>query len=119
MKLKRCLLIIGCLVSANLFAQTPKAIEADLLKSFKQINEWSIDTGMNANESLWKAKKKVGEKLYHYASQYPATIAYPFNLLKKSTLISILLKMDYLGSIHGILGRAVLCIFLKAYFNIR
>ncbi|MHB8206355.1 hypothetical protein [Mucilaginibacter sp.] len=83
MKLKICLLIVGCFIGVGAFAQTAKAIEADLLKSFKQINEWSIDTGINANESLWKAKKTVGEKLYHYTSQYPATITYPFNLLKK------------------------------------
>lgn len=81
--LKLLLLVICCFGVTHVSAQNPKLIEADLLKSFKQINTWSDDTEMTANESLWKAKKIVGEKLMHYTSDIPSTISYPFNLLKK------------------------------------
>lgn len=84
MKIFRLFVIICCLfVSRNLFAQTPKAIEEDLLKSFKKIDDWSNDTSISANESLWKAKKTVGEKLYYYTNTFPVTITYQFDLLKK------------------------------------
>ena len=56
-----------CFISFDLFAQTPKAIEADLYDSFKKIDYWnkhtSIDTSTNWSDSLEKANDLFGKKL--------------------------------------------------------
>lgn len=76
--LKLFVLICCCFSGVNLFAQTPATIEADLLKSFKKIDAASQDNAA--------ANDEFGKKLFDYAKRYPATIAYPFNLLKKEHL---------------------------------
>jgi hypothetical protein len=76
--LKLFVLVCCCFSGVNLFAQTPNAIENDLLKSFKKIDAASQDNAV--------ANDEFGKKLYDYTSKYPATIAYPFNLLKKEQL---------------------------------
>ncbi|HTD99058.1 MAG TPA: hypothetical protein VK668_07205 [Mucilaginibacter sp.] len=83
------LLICYCLTSLKSHGQNPKAIEADLLKSFKKINYWDErirDTTINAGDSLDNANNAFGEKLKLYAEKYPLTINYPFNYLKKQYL---------------------------------
>ena len=77
------------LISSNLFGQTPKQIEADLLKSFKKINYWderSRDTIIDVGDSLANANNAFGEKLKLYSEKYPFTISYSFNSLKKEYL---------------------------------
>jgi hypothetical protein len=81
-----------CLITCSLFAQTPKQIEADLLKSFKKIDYWrekQYDTTTNINksfDSLEIANEAFAKKLKLYAEKHPSTIAYPFNILKKDYL---------------------------------
>jgi hypothetical protein len=62
----------------KLHAQTFAEIEADLLKSFKK-----IDNAAQDNEA---ANDEFGKKLFDYTNKFPATIAYPFNRLKKEHL---------------------------------
>jgi hypothetical protein len=82
------LLFFCCLLSSGLFAQTPKQIENELLRSFKRIDYWdqqrSKDTSMAWFDSLEKANDVFGKKLKAYTQKYPATITCPFNLLKKN-----------------------------------
>jgi hypothetical protein len=89
MKLRIYLLIIGCFISVNLFAQTPKAIEVDLAKSFKRIDYWATLRGNQRssnditlyerlNDSLEKANTEFGEKLQYYTAKYPSTINQKF-----------------------------------------
>jgi len=81
-----------CFASINVFAQTPKTIEADLLKSFKRIGycyqKKYHDTTYDAKyeDSLAEANKLFGKKLKYYAEKYPATIMQNFVLLKKQYL---------------------------------
>jgi hypothetical protein len=81
-----------CLVSISAFSQTPKQIEADLLKSFKQIQYWNEkryeDTTYHSEyeDSLDDANKVFGKKLKYYAEKYPTTIMQNFALLKKEYL---------------------------------
>ncbi|MDB5153517.1 MAG: hypothetical protein JWR54_2268 [Mucilaginibacter sp.] len=74
----------------NLFAQSPKSIETDLLKSFKKIDYWdqqrSKDTTMAWSDSLEKANNVFAKKLKVYIQKYPATVTYPFNSLVKEHL---------------------------------
>ena len=77
----------GCMASANVFAQTPKAIEADLLNAFKKINYWDEQkNSTGADDSLNKANEVFSKKLADYTVKYPFTINQPFNLLKKEHL---------------------------------
>jgi len=72
-----------CLICLRASAQTSKAIEADLYKSFKKINYWnnrrSTDTTANWVDSLEKANDVFGKKLKHYTSAYPFTIDQKFS----------------------------------------
>jgi hypothetical protein len=76
-----CISIIFCLISFNLFAQTPKQIEADLLISFRKINFKQEDY-----DKLAAANDEFADKLKSYIQKHPATITYPFTLLKKEDL---------------------------------
>ena len=84
----------GCwLVSINTFAQTPKQIEADLLKSFKRIDYCDEKRYKNKTyhieyeDSLNNANKAFGKKLKYFAEKCPATIMQSFALLKKEHLV--------------------------------
>jgi hypothetical protein len=73
--------------SAVSFAQTSKAIEADLYKSFKRIDYWfEKGRGITFSDSLAKANEIFGKKLAYYCSKYPSTIGQDFTLLKKNYL---------------------------------
>jgi len=83
MKLKIYLLIVGCLVSVNVFGQSPKAIEKDLNKLYAKREYWSEkiigdETG-NVVQSMTDADEAFAEKLTYYASNYPFTISYKFD----------------------------------------
>lgn len=83
------LFITCCLVTVTTFAQSPKAIEADLLKSFKKISYWDDKQreGVgNAADSLDKANEVFAAKLKSYTVKYPSTITEPFSSLKKERL---------------------------------
>lgn len=84
------LITLFCLIaSAKLLAQSPQAIEADLLKSFKKIDYWDEQRSKgndNAGDSLIKANDVFGTKLKNYTSRYPASIKLPFSSLKKARL---------------------------------
>ena len=82
-------MFLSCLLSPALFAQTPRQIETDLLKSFKKIKYWDErlrDTSVNAGDSLYNANNEFGQKLQNYSEKYTSTIIYPFALLKKEYL---------------------------------
>ena len=74
------------------FAQTPKQIETDLLKSFSRIQYWntkryeSNDYHAEFEDSLNNANKHFAKKLKYYAEHYPATIMQDFISLKKARL---------------------------------
>jgi hypothetical protein len=87
------LIIILLLLSSNLFAQklTPKAIEADLLKSFKKIEYWNVykydhrdntDNYIKAEDSLEIANDHFSKKLKFITSKYPSTISQKFYKLQ-------------------------------------
>jgi hypothetical protein len=84
------LIALFCFIATTkLVAQTPQAVEADLLKSFKKIEYWDDqqDKGVDgASESLVDANDEFGNKLKKYAETYPASINMPFNSLKKAQL---------------------------------
>jgi hypothetical protein len=88
MKLEPNAFICFCLLAPNLFAQTPSAIEADLLKSYKQIDYWygkqDADSTGTALGKLYDANDLFAKKLQGYIAKYPATIGWPFNSLVKS-----------------------------------
>ena len=79
---KLILLSYCCLMASHLFAQSPKNIEADLLKSFKRIQYWNgqkdKDTTMAAFDSLDVANERFGKKLQRYTNKYPFTINYKY-----------------------------------------
>src|SRR5471030_1243229 len=80
--IKVSILIVCCFISDSLFAQTPAAIEADLLKSFKKIDYWQEhqqDNNYTGTDSLIKSNKIFEEKLKFYTSKNPFTLTYPFN----------------------------------------
>ncbi len=72
-----------------MFSQTPKAIEADLYKSFRKIDYWfekERDTTFDitiSSDSLSKANEVFGGKLKYYTSKYPFIIKQSFPLLRK------------------------------------
>lgn len=84
------LIALFCFIATTkLVAQTPQAVEADLLKSFKKIEYWDDqqDKGVDgASESLVDANDEFGNKLKKYTETYPASINMPFNSLKKAQL---------------------------------
>jgi hypothetical protein len=84
---KTLLFIISFLVSATSFAQSPKAIEADLLRSFDKIDYWDQKrSDINAYDSLEKANEVFAKKLKLYTAKYPATLHQSFSLLIKAGL---------------------------------
>jgi hypothetical protein len=93
MNLMRTVWIFGffclCFFSHGVFAQSTGAIEADLLKSFKQIDYWfqkKGDTTVNADDKLAEANDVFGKKLEEVTKKYPSTLNTPFNSLKKEHL---------------------------------
>lgn len=90
MKAFKLFLLICLLLSpAALFAQTPQSIEADLLKSFKQIDYWDQKQhsgNIDAADSLGEANDRFGKKLADYTQKYPFTLTAPFPSLKKARL---------------------------------
>lgn len=91
-------IFLSFIISANLFAQSPQAIEVDLLKSFKKIDYWGQkqrDGQVNAGDSLEKANEVFGNKLKHYTDAYPFTISQSFNSLRK-------LRLDIFTSADGL-----------------
>jgi len=93
MKILKIIVFIGCcLVAVNSFAQTPKEIEADLLRSFNKINYWAkksrADTTGNTSmeDSLENANEIFAKKIKWYTVKYPSTIKQDFNSLKKERL---------------------------------
>ncbi|MDB5153516.1 MAG: hypothetical protein JWR54_2267 [Mucilaginibacter sp.] len=97
-------LICCCFLYSNSYAQSPKEIEADLLKSFKKISYWSEqrskDTSLNWINNLEEANEVFGNKLKYYTGKYPSTINCPFNSLKKEHL-DIIMSADGLFRIYS------------------
>jgi len=81
------LFVAGCFMSVTSFAQSAKAIEADLLSSFNKLEYWDHlqRKGTNgASDSLETANDVFEAKLKNYTVKYPATITEPFTALKKA-----------------------------------
>jgi len=86
MKLKICLLLVSCFISVSVFAQTPKSVMSDLVKSYDKITSWRgrwNDSSVNAYDSIKMADKEFGEKLNLYTTKYPSTITDNYNLMHK------------------------------------
>lgn len=96
------LIVFSISLSANLFAQSPKAIEADLLNSFKRISylEEHKRNMINIDDSLYKANTVFGKKLKDYTEKYSFTIKMPFSSLKKNQL-NICTSSDGLFKIYS------------------
>ncbi|MEO6521987.1 MAG: hypothetical protein ABIN91_09935 [Mucilaginibacter sp.] len=101
-------IIILSFLSFNLFAQklSPKAIEADLLKSYKKIILWGDDhyydkdfekQQNNLDESLSEFKKKLS----YYCTKYPGTISQNFSKLDKERSLIISSSKDGLFRIYS------------------
>ncbi|WP_374949042.1 hypothetical protein [Mucilaginibacter sp.] len=90
MKIARLLLSTAYpFISMVAFAQSPKAIEANLLKSFKRIDYWSHHPNENPliiGDSLEAANNAFGENLKAYSIKYPGTINQTFTSLTKENL---------------------------------
>ena len=90
--IKSFLLIGCCFASLNIFAQSPRAIEADLLKSLKRIDDayQKADNDTTDNDRLadkiTTTNDAFAAKLLDYTAKYPSTISYPFLSLKKEHL---------------------------------
>jgi len=91
MKSFACFAFLCCFfASLTLFAQTPKAIEADLLGRIKKIDYWAMqlnnDTTGLALDSLSDVNSDFGNKLESDAFKYPVTIKLPFDSLVNAGL---------------------------------
>jgi hypothetical protein len=87
--LKLFTLICCCFFYSNSYAQSPKEIEPDLLKSFKKISYWNnkqMSGNLSATDSLEKANEIFNEKLKYYTEKYPETIGQKFSSLAKEHL---------------------------------
>ena len=100
------LIILFLFISTALFAQTPRQIEADLLKSCKKISYWqdkafgaATDT-QGALDSMGNADDVFAKKLKQCAEKFPQTITYPFNSLKKE-FVDISTSTDGLFRIYS------------------
>jgi len=86
------LLVFSCLLSSIIFAQTPKQIEDDLLKSFKKIDHWrrsDINSSAPSNydvDSLGEENDKFSKTLIDYTSKFPSTITQQFKSFYDSGL---------------------------------
>lgn len=106
--MKECKLFVYLLffVPFITFAQTPKGIEKDLVKSFKRIDYWYGKQGdtttdiLTAADSLAKANDVFGKKLRYYTAKYPFTLHQTFGLLKKEYL-GVLSSSDGLFRIYS------------------
>jgi hypothetical protein len=78
MKVIKLAFLICLFLSISAFAQTPKAIEIDLLRLFKKIDSNSPE--------IDKANDDFAKKLKYYTEKYPATLDQPFESLKKEHL---------------------------------
>ena len=88
--MKRVLLpVFCCFYITALFAQSPKAIEDDLLKSIKKIEPF-VPSGISAPahdfDSLEQENNKLSEKLLYYTAKYPFTISQKFKSFSDSVL---------------------------------
>jgi len=85
-----CVAFLLCLISLSVFAQTPKDIEADLLKSFKKVARlrpiglYNTDTTRGDIDSLSATNYLFAVKLKNYTSKFPSTINQQFHLLRDS-----------------------------------
>jgi len=98
------LIAIFCFITVNkLVAQTPQAVEADLLKSFKKIEYWDdqqTQGRVDVGDSLILANKKFAQKLRKYTGKYAFTMSMPFSSLKKER-VSIIGSTDGLFRIYS------------------
>jgi len=93
MKISKLLIVVfGCLISGNVFAQSPKDIEADLLKSLNKINYLAAkrdeDTTGTVLDSLVNADSEFTDLLEKTLTKYPATLNTPFHTLADSGLFT-------------------------------
>jgi len=103
MKALKLIIFISCCFSGiNTLAQTPKGIEAALLKSFKKIDYWAdkgrrdITGNISLDDSLENANEVFAKKLKDYTVKYPTTISQDFSALKKE-------RLDIFTSADGLL----------------
>jgi len=102
--LKPFVLIYCCFFCFSTYAQSPKKIEEDLLKSFKKIHYWNEqrgkDTSLTWVNNLEEANEVFGSKLKNYTGKFPFTLRYPFRSLKKEHL-DIISSADGLFRIYS------------------
>jgi len=101
--MKNLIVIYLCFVSVSVFGQTPKDIEADLLKSLKKIEPF-VPSGISAPafDFEWLATEDslLSAKLEYYAVKYPFTISYKFKALD-TTMLGITTSKDSLFRIYS------------------
>lgn len=79
MKILKSFLLLFCLAcnTESLYAQTPKFVEADLIKSYDKIFYWrsrAQDQTVNAYDSVKMANTQFGDLLKYYTAKYPSMI---------------------------------------------
>ncbi|WP_114936524.1 hypothetical protein [Mucilaginibacter endophyticus] len=80
------LIAIFCILSADLFAQTPKAIEADFDKAFEKISYWNEHSSEDTHgDGLFTANLQIEAKVKSYTQKCPAALDQAF---KKIGLVS-------------------------------
>jgi len=92
------------LFSPKLFAQklTLKAIEDDLHKSYLKILDIRFNNGTTSYDSLEKENNIFIEKIQSYTSNYPLTLTYKFDSLRKDNInIHIVNSEDNLFRIYS------------------
>lgn len=102
-------------ISSALYAQTPKQIEDDLIKSFKKIEYYGQ---RNDYEKTSSANDEFETKLKSYAEKITSTLTYPFDALKKA-YVDVSTSSEGLFRIYHRIHRQVEpCGRLRTYFNI-
>lgn len=73
------LIIYFLVFSPRIFAQTPKAIEADFDKAFEKISYWREHSAEDTSgEGLFNASLQIEAKLKFYTQKYPAALDQAF-----------------------------------------
>lgn len=97
MKIPKLLLLACSFLTASLYGQTPKSVEADLLKSYKRLNYFGQKYEY---DSVAVANSTFSNKINMYTKNNPFTISQPFNLLRKEG-IDIVTSDDGLFRIYS------------------
>lgn len=99
-----------CFNSICCLAQDTRAIEADLCRSFLQLNYWtlrshddiSVKHKLDPDSMKWVSDSLFLRKLLYYTNKYPATLTCPFKKMSNDSIwIGVLSSADSLFRIYN------------------